>query len=64
MNDSAAIQDTETTSRIQQVFDKQRTASRRKPELDLNARLESLDKLEKMVQGLSETNGVAHWPRR
>jgi len=40
---------TEATSRIQQVFDAQRTASRQDPYPDLETRLQDLDKLERIL---------------
>ena len=59
MNTSIATQTTEITSRLQQVFDKQRTASRQETDFDLEARLKSLDKLEKMERERKEHSDAA-----
>jgi coniferyl-aldehyde dehydrogenase len=49
MNDDSNTVNTESTSRVDQVFAKQRAASRQQPYPDLKARLQNLDKLKKIL---------------
>ena len=49
MNTANSTTTTENTSRIQQVFTKQRAVSRRNPYPSLEARLQTLNKLQKIL---------------
>jgi len=49
MNNTASIASTENTSRVDQVFTRQRTASRQEAFLDLATRLQNLDKLKRVL---------------